>query len=156
MEEFNVTKQGSHVMTNWNPRILSASRMMGVIFLSSASDATDHFTQSMRIRSDKVWPAYRRVHLFESFDSAEAKLTLRVKGALGTMRETVTKANGAELTRYSFVKGFQVADDAWMIRFASEAELNRAKELFTRMPRVKSLPVTEQNTEVPSTAVSVR
>jgi hypothetical protein len=156
MEQFHVTKKGSLKTTNWNPRVLSVSRSMGVISLSDVDDATNRFARSMRVTSVKGWPDYHRSYIPEKFTSDEAKLTLRVKGELGTVTEAVLMTAQGVVRRYNYTKQFEVADDAWMIRFASEDDLNRAKQLFMRMPRVKTPPVTRQNTEFPPSAVSAR
>lgn len=156
MEQFNIKKQGSVKVNNWYPRIMSASRMMGVLSLSDADDTTNLYARSLRITSVKGWPDYHKSYLFEDFKSPMAKLTLRIKGERGTVTEVVSESNGCVLKRYNFVKEREVMEEAWMITFPSEEELNRAKMLFLRMPRVKTPPMTRQNTEVPQSVVSVR
>lgn len=156
MEQFAVTKKGSLNTANWNPRTLSLSRAMGVVAVSDPTNTSDLFSRAMRLTSVKGWPDFHKSYISEKFNCAEARLTLRMKGELGTMTEVVTQTAGGEVRRYNFVKDLEVAEDAWMIRFASQEELDKAKALFVRMPRVKTPPMTKQNTEVAPSTVSVR
>ncbi|KPA74443.1 hypothetical protein ABB37_09130 [Leptomonas pyrrhocoris] len=80
MEEFVVVKQGSIKSGNWTQRVLSLHPNLGLAAITSKDAQDDKLYECVRVANVQVWPQYQGKHIKESYQSTEAKLTVRAKG----------------------------------------------------------------------------
>ncbi|KAG5471464.1 hypothetical protein LSCM1_01553 [Leishmania martiniquensis] len=87
--QFVVEKQGSFDYTFWDTRILTIDTQHGRIYLSKSQNAAnlDHRCMS-RIDSVELWPKFNFNRICEPWGSEVAKLTLCMKGLVGTKSES--------------------------------------------------------------------
>lgn len=134
MDEFVVLKQGSFKSGNWTQRVFSLHPGLGLASITSKDSQDDKLYQSMRVGNVQIWPQYLAKHIKEDFQSAEAKLTLRIKGLPAKIgfREINTPAGPQRI--YRFTRPGPGAEHlTWMIRFSSFDEFERAVRLLQSM-----------------------
>lgn len=134
MEEFTVLKQGSFKSSNWTQRILSLHTPLGLASITSKDSQEDRLYQSVRVGSVQIWPQYLAKHIKEDFQSAEAKLTIRVKGlpAKIAFRDMATPEGSQRIYRFTR-PGPGAQHLTWMLRFRNLDDFEKAVRLLQSM-----------------------
>ncbi|KAK7201509.1 hypothetical protein NESM_000214700 [Novymonas esmeraldas] len=131
MEEFAVLKQGRWRTANWTARVLSIHSRLGLAAITARDNAGDTLHHGMRVTSVVIWPLYGEKRIKESFDSMEARLTVRVTGVAATVRPRGTDGGTDAVPHYTYTSTGAKSDmQTWMLRFLNYDDLERALRLL--------------------------
>ncbi|KPI88073.1 hypothetical protein ABL78_2849 [Leptomonas seymouri] len=134
MEEIVVYKQNSVKSGKWTQRVLSLHADLGLAAITSKDAQEDKLHKCMRLANVQIWPQYEEKHIKDDYQSSEAKLTVRVKGLPAKIGfRDVSKPAGPQRI-YRYTRPSPGAEHlAWMIRFKSLEDLEKAVRLFRSM-----------------------
>lgn len=133
MEQIVVEKRGRWKTHHWSQRLLSLSALLGVATLSQRGHVEDCHRKCLHVSAVQMWPHYDPKHLHGDFNSMEAKLTLRVRGSAVRLGERVVQRGPGEPAQNVFhytQRNCSSDVRAWMLRFATFADLEKAVHLF--------------------------
>lgn len=127
-------KRGSWRRRHWSQRVLSVFTTVGVAGISQQGHAKECRRTCIRVTRVQMWPHYKRNHVRLHFESMEAKLTLRVMGFAVLLGERVVDRTGGPQHVYHYTQRNSASDErAWMLQFATFADLEKAVRLFQAM-----------------------
>jgi hypothetical protein len=155
MEQVVVEKRGSYSRRHWTQRVLSLFTHLGVVAISQDGHVENNYHKCVHVTSVQMWPHYKKSHVREDFDSMEAKLTIRVKGFAVRVGDRVVNRAEGPVHVYSYTQRNAAVDMcAWMLRFATYADLERTVHLFEaiRAPTSQSKMQTDGTEAATTTA----